>query len=138
VLFLCDAIQDSFGEDLPPLFGKYINKVIPRKGKTRSQMNDIPLIPRTTLFGNPERISPKISPNGKMLAYQAPLNGVLNVYVRSTDPSDQPIPVTSDAIRGIPAYFWQQDSTHILYVQDSGGDENGRLYQNPYRDTRNT
>ena len=30
------------------------------------------LIPREVLFGNPERTSPKLSPDGKMLAYLAP------------------------------------------------------------------
>ena len=28
-----------------------------------------PLIPRTVLFGNPDRANPKISPDGKRLAY---------------------------------------------------------------------
>ena len=31
-----------------------------------------PLIPRELLFGNPERTSPSLSPDGKYLAYIAP------------------------------------------------------------------
>jgi hypothetical protein len=31
-----------------------------------------PLIPREVLFGNPEKVSPRISPDGKRLAWIAP------------------------------------------------------------------
>ena len=40
-----------------------------------------PLIPRDVLFGNPDKASPKISPDGKRLAYLAPDEGVLHVWV---------------------------------------------------------
>ena len=39
------------------------------------------LIPRNALFGNPERISPHISPDGTRLAWIVPRDGVLNVWV---------------------------------------------------------
>src|SRR5467141_2393642 len=39
------------------------------------------LIPREVLFGNPERVSPSISPDGSRLAWIAPRDGVLNVWV---------------------------------------------------------
>ena len=41
------------------------------------------LIPREVLFGNPERADPQISPDGKQLGYLAPVNGVLNVWIRT-------------------------------------------------------
>ena len=44
------------------------------------------LIPRRILFGNPERISPRISPNGASLAWIAPHNGVLNVWTAPVGP----------------------------------------------------
>ena len=37
------------------------------------------LIARETLFGNPDRAGPQVSPDGKQLAFLAPLDGVLNV-----------------------------------------------------------
>jgi Tol biopolymer transport system component len=86
------------------------------------------LIPRDVLFGNPERANPQISPDGAKLAWLAPSNGVLNVWVRTIGKADDRV-VTSDAKRGIRNYFWQQDSAHLLYLQDSGGDENWHLYQ---------
>ena len=41
----------------------------------------VDLIPREVLFGNPERVSPQISPDGTRLAWIAPRDGVLNVWV---------------------------------------------------------
>ncbi len=85
------------------------------------------LIPRTILFGNPVKTSPQISPDGARLAYLAPVNDVLNVWVGSPD-GDDARPVTEDRDRGIRFYLWAADGRHILYLQDIGGDENWRLY----------
>ena len=79
------------------------------------------------LFGNPERMSPRISPDGTRLAWIAPDEGVLNVWVTPVG-SWQAKPVTQDRDRGIRSYFWAHDNRHLLYVQDKGGDENWRLY----------
>ena len=68
-----------------------------------------PLIPRAVLFGNPEKAGPQISPDGTRLAYLAPENGVLNVWVRTLGLEDDAV-VTSDTLRGIRGYFWQGDS----------------------------
>jgi dipeptidyl aminopeptidase/acylaminoacyl peptidase len=89
---------------------------------------DTPLIPRKILFGNPEKSSPEISPDGKMLAYLAPQEGVLNVWVRTVGQNDDRV-ITSDRKRGIHVYFWQPDSTHIIYAQDTDGNENFHIYQ---------
>ncbi len=90
-------------------------------------MTTVPLIPRDVLFGNPERVSPSISPAGTRLAYLAPVDGVLNVWV-GTVGGDDFKPVTDDRDRGIRAFFWAHDDRHLLYVQDRGGDENWHLY----------
>jgi dipeptidyl aminopeptidase/acylaminoacyl peptidase len=86
------------------------------------------LIPREVLFGNPERADPQISPDGMQLGYLAPLDGVLNVWIRTLGKSDDRA-VTADKHRGIRNFQWQYDNKHILYTQDVGGDENWRLYQ---------
>jgi dipeptidyl aminopeptidase/acylaminoacyl peptidase len=85
------------------------------------------LIPTKLLFGNPVKSSPQISPDGKMMAYLAPVNDVLNVWVKTIGKEDDSI-VTKDKDRGIRRYFWAGDSEHIMYLQDAGGDENWRLY----------
>lgn len=89
-----------------------------------------PLIPRSVLFGNPEKASPLISPDGTMLAFLAPADGVLNVSVRVLgDNGDIDRVVTKDTKRGIRMFFWQQDSAHIIYLQDQDGDEDWHIYQ---------
>jgi len=86
------------------------------------------LIPREVLFGNPVREFPAISPDGSKLAYFAPdEKGVMQVWVGPLDPAGAK-PVTRDPHRGIQAYFWAADSRHILYEQDSDGDETFHVY----------
>jgi len=85
------------------------------------------LIPLRILLGNPEKTSPQISPDGTKMAYLAPVNDVLNVWVGSVD-SENYQPVTKDEERGVRFYFWAEDNKHILYIQDVQGNENGRLY----------
>jgi dipeptidyl aminopeptidase/acylaminoacyl peptidase len=95
------------------------------------------LIPRTVLFGNPERTSPRLSPDGDRLAWIAPRDGVLNVWVAPVrvDPGQQDAVdwaaaevVTDDRDRGIRMFTWAHDGRHLLYIQDTGGDENWRLH----------
>jgi dipeptidyl aminopeptidase/acylaminoacyl peptidase len=90
-------------------------------------MTTTPLIPREVLFGNPERASPGISPDGTRIAWLAPVDGVLNVWVGQIG-ADDAKPVTDDTDRGIRDYRWAHDDRHLLYVQDRGGDENWHLY----------
>src|SRR6516165_8493930 len=87
-----------------------------------------PLIPREVLFGNPERTDPQISPDGTQLGYLAPVNGVLNVWIKTIGKDDDRA-VTNDSKRGIRNFTWQYDNKRVLYTQDVGGDENWRLYQ---------
>jgi dipeptidyl aminopeptidase/acylaminoacyl peptidase len=87
-----------------------------------------PLIPRETLFGNPERTSPRLSPDGKRLAWIAPdKKNVLQVWVKTIGKDDDKV-VTADKKRGIRQYFWTQDNKTVVYLQDNDGDENFHLY----------
>jgi dipeptidyl aminopeptidase/acylaminoacyl peptidase len=85
------------------------------------------LISREILFGNPDKVSPKLSPDGKYMAYLKPVNDVLNVWVRTVGKQDDKV-ITHDTDRGIRWYFWAYDNDHIVYGQDKAGDENWRLY----------
>jgi len=88
-----------------------------------------PLIPRDILFGNPERTNPKLSPDGKYLAYIAPdEKNVLQVWVRTLGEKDDR-QVTVDKKRGIRIYFWTYNQEQLIYLQDADGDENFHLYQ---------
>jgi len=93
----------------------------------------VELIPRQVLFGNPERLSPRISPDGTRLAWIAPHEGVLNVWVApasaeaGVDWAAAKV-ITDDTDRGIRMFAWAHDGRHLLYLQDTGGDENWRLH----------
>jgi dipeptidyl aminopeptidase/acylaminoacyl peptidase len=89
---------------------------------------DTKLIPRKDIFGNPTRTSPQLSPDGQHIAFIAPQNGVLNVWVAPSSNIDGAKVITNDTKRGIRNYRWAQNNTHILYTQDTGGDENWRVY----------
>lgn len=87
-----------------------------------------PLIPRHVLFGNAEKLRPQVSPDGKLLAYIAPYQGVRNVWVRTIGASDDRA-VTREAVRPIREYYWQPDNSHILYPHDAGGTEDFHVYR---------
>ncbi len=90
---------------------------------------EVRLIPRNILFGNPDRTSPQISPDGTKLGWLAPVNGVLNVWVNPVGAEfSDARPVTNDTDRGIRGWFWGRDNRHVLYIQDREGDENWHLY----------
>jgi dipeptidyl aminopeptidase/acylaminoacyl peptidase len=93
-----------------------------------AQQNSPALIPRRSLFGNPDKTDAQISPDGTQLSFLAPVDGVLNVWVGPVDDPAAARSVTEDRDRGIRFYTWAYTSNHILYIQDKGGDENWRLY----------
>ncbi|MGV8126175.1 MAG: alpha/beta fold hydrolase [Methanothrix sp.] len=87
-----------------------------------------PLISRSLLFGNPDRTTTRVSPDGSMMSFLAPVDGVLNVWVGPVGQPDKAKPVTNDTYRGIRSYFWAYTNEHILFLQDLNGDENWRIY----------
>ncbi|GAC1660096.1 MAG: S9 family peptidase [Candidatus Elarobacter sp.] len=90
-------------------------------------VSTVPLIPRDVLFGYPERTAPSLSPDGTRIAYLAPHEGALSVWVRTIGADDDRV-VASDPRRPIRAAFWSPDGKRVLYPQDSGGDENFHLF----------
>jgi dipeptidyl aminopeptidase/acylaminoacyl peptidase len=89
---------------------------------------DLPaLIPREVLFGNPVKEYAQISPNGIKMSYLAPSKeGVLSVWVKTIGKEDDQI-LTNNS-RPIYAYKWAYDDKHLLYFQDSDGDENDHVF----------
>ncbi|MGH8317431.1 MAG: S9 family peptidase [Steroidobacteraceae bacterium] len=77
-------------------------------------------------FRKPERTAVQISPDGSHLGWLAPWERRLNVHVRDLS-SGQEQRVTHATARDVLGWFWA-DNERLVYVQDSGGDENYRLY----------
>ena len=86
------------------------------------------MIPRSVLFGNPQKASARISPNGKWISFLAPLEGILNVWVAPIGKLFAAKPVTEDRLRDIHSHSWAYTGDHILYSQDKAGDENWHVY----------
>ena len=87
-----------------------------------------PLIPLNLLFAEPEKDVGRLSQDGTLLLYLAPLKGKLGVWVRTLG-SDDDRHVAYDATRPIHWARWQGDGKHVLYLQDQGGDENYDLFR---------
>ncbi|MFQ5794504.1 MAG: alpha/beta fold hydrolase [Candidatus Bipolaricaulia bacterium] len=102
--------------------------IIPERQEEVRQPATTPLIPREVLFGNPDKVSARLSPDGTRISYLAPVDGVLNVWVGPANDPTAAEPVTDDTGRGIRIYGWTFTNEHILYLQDKEGDENWRVY----------
>src|SRR5688572_12222946 len=89
---------------------------------------DPSLLPRQLIFGNPDRTAPRLSPDGKQLAWTAPKDGVLNVYVAPVGDLAKARPVTDEKNRPVPGFNWAYDNKHILYAIDKNGDENVHVF----------
>jgi Tol biopolymer transport system component len=85
------------------------------------------LIPRDVLFGNPEKTMPALSPDGTRIAYLAPHDDVLSIWVRTVGAEDDRV-VATDPARPIRNVFWSPGGERVLFMQDAGGDENFHLF----------
>ncbi len=90
--------------------------------------DETPLIPRTHFFGNPARRRPAISPDGRWIAWLAPVDGVSNIWIAERRRLDEARPLTFDEGRGPGAPMFAQDGRHILFLKDSDGDENTHVF----------
>jgi len=77
-------------------------------------------------FRNPEKTAFKLSPNGEHFAYLQPWESCLNIYVEKISDGTV-IRITRVVERDIAGYFWANNS-RIAYLQDTGGDENFKLF----------
>jgi dipeptidyl aminopeptidase/acylaminoacyl peptidase len=86
------------------------------------------LLPRQVIFGNPDKENLTISPNHQMISFLAPFNNVLNLWMAPIDKPEDAVIITKDTLSGIRDYFWAYNNLHLIYTQDSGGDENWQVH----------
>lgn len=86
------------------------------------------LIARKDLFGNPSRSGAAISPDGQSVAFLAPRDGVMNIWVAPIGDIEAAKPLTAETDRPIRRFFWTPAGDQILYLQDKGGNEDFLLY----------
>lgn len=85
-----------------------------------------PPIAMEDFFRNPEKTAFQLSPNGEYFSYLAPWQKRLNVFVQKVG-ADSAIRVTAETARDIAGYLWKGNN-RILFLKDTGGDENFQLY----------
>ena len=91
-----------------------------------AQQSEVPLIPMKDFFRNAEKRSYQISPDGDYLSFMQPVNARMNVFIQKIG-EDEITQITFATERDIAGYFWKGNN-RIIYVQDSKGDENFRLF----------
>ncbi len=90
---------------------------------SRKEVRQIPL---EDFFRNSERSSYDISPDGKYFSYLAPYENRRNIFVQQAG-ADTAIRITSETDRDIAGYMWANNE-RLLYMKDTGGDENYQLF----------
>lgn len=77
-------------------------------------------------FRNSEQTGFQISPDGRHISYMAPYEERMNIFVRPVE-GGEPLRLTAETERSVGGYMWA-DNERILFVKDTGGDENYQLY----------
>ena len=84
------------------------------------------MVPLEDFFRKPDKVAPRLSPDGRFLAWLEPWERRLNLTVQDLT-SGRKRRVTAARERDLGGYVWASND-RLVYVQDSGGDENFRLY----------
>lgn len=88
-----------------------------------------PIINRNLFFDNPAIAGGKMSHDGRYISFLKEYEGIMNIWIKEFDASfDSALPLT-DSRSPILGYFWSYDSRHILFINDSDGDENYNIFK---------
>ena len=77
-------------------------------------------------FRNPEKSNYQISPDGQYFSFMAPYERRMNIFVQKVG-ENEAIRLTAETERDLAGYFWANNN-RILFLKDTGGDENYQLY----------
>lgn len=107
-------------------------------GKSSRQREQAPALPPFEAFFTPvSYVAPQLSPDGRWIAWIAPVAGVNNFFVAPvTDPArkrqltfrtGQGVRATD--VSGVVMYRWSADSRYLVYPHDYAGDEHWNLWR---------
>lgn len=77
-------------------------------------------------FRNSQQTAYQLSPDGRHVAFMAPYEDRMNVFVRPID-SDRVVQLTHETERSVGGYMWKGND-RIIFVKDAGGDENYHIF----------
>src|SRR5438128_1800853 len=83
-------------------------------------------IPARDFFRTSEKVDFQLSDDGKTIAFLAPYEHRLNVFVQPRGAAEAKR-ITSETDRSIAAYTWKGND-RVLFLKDFGGDENYHLF----------
>ena len=89
-----------------------------------------PLIPRSFLFAGADRSVVRLSPDGRRIAFLAPIDGVLNLWVADVREPTRARPLTKVTDRDLgPWIVWPHNNRSIVFFREQGGDENWQAHR---------
>ena len=102
---------------------------LPFAGVGGTEAREADLIARKVFFDNADCYNVRLSPDGKNLAWAAPIDGVINLFVAPAADPGAARPVTHITGRSMSTYFrWAHTNRHLVYFRDRDGDENYRAF----------
>jgi dipeptidyl aminopeptidase/acylaminoacyl peptidase len=88
------------------------------------------LLPRRLIFGDLKRSVVRISQDGTRIAFRAPVDGALGLWVAPINDVDSARPVTAATDHNLgPWIVWLRDDRHLVFFRDQHGDENWRAWR---------
>ena len=111
------------------LKGSAAGLALPFAGVRGTEAREADLIARKVFFDNADCYNVRLSPDGKNLAWAAPIDGVINLFVAPAADPGAARPVTHITGRSMSTYFrWAHTNRHLVYFRDRDGDENYRAF----------
>src|SRR5581483_6374756 len=94
-----------------------------------TQAREAELVARKVFFDNADCYNGRVSPDRKNLAWAAPVDNVINLFVAPVADPGAARPVTHITGRSISTNFrWAHTNRHLVFFRDRDGDENYRAF----------
>ena len=97
---------------------------LPSSSHTKKQQTAV--LPLEDFFRNSSQSGYQISPDGRHFSFVAPYEDRMNLFIRAIG-STESQQITFETERSIAGYMWA-DNERLLFMKDTAGDENYRLY----------